>query len=127
MEKSPGRDLSSKVSAKDLKQIKQETSPIKEQQTKETGNKSAAVKAQKENKKETSEPLAKQLKEKKQDILEKSPAKDSNKNASSKQSKGKGKENQVEDIKNRKNEKNLAKLKAEEKPIDFDDGNELIN
>jgi hypothetical protein len=27
----------------------------------------------------------------------------------------------------RKNEKNLAKLKAEEKPIDFDDGNELIN
>lgn len=28
----------------------------------------------------------------------------------------------MEEIKNRKNEKNLAKLKAEEKPVDFDDG-----
>jgi hypothetical protein len=71
--------------------------------------------------------LAKQLKEKKQDILEKSPSKDSNKNSSSKQPKGKGKENQAEEIKKRKNEKNLAKLKAEEKPVDFDDGNELIH
>lgn len=122
IEKSPAKDVSNKVSAKQQKQNKQETSPIKEQQTKETVNKSSATKAQKENKKETSEPLAKQLKEKKQDILEKSPSKDSNKNSSSKQSKGKGKENQVEEIKNRKNEKNLAKLKAEEKPVDFDDG-----
>jgi hypothetical protein len=86
-----------------------------------------AISAQKENKKETSEPVTKQLKEKKQDILEKSPSKDSNKNSASKQLKGKGKENQVEEIKNKKNEKNLAKLKAEEKPLDYDDGNELIN
>jgi hypothetical protein len=33
----------------------------------------------------------------------------------------------VEEIKNKKNEKNLAKLRAEEKPVDFDDGNELIS
>lgn len=131
VEKSPAKDVSNKVVSKQQKQNRQETSPTKEQQSKpgikETVNKSVAISAQKENKKETSEPVTKQLKEKKQDILEKSPSKDSNKNSASKQLKGKGKENQVEEIKNKKNEKNLAKLKAEEKPLDYDDGNELIN
>lgn len=128
IEKSPSKDISNKAAGKHQKQNKQETSPAKEQQskpgTKETVNKSVAIKIQKESKKEASEPLSKQLKERKQDILEKSPSKDSNKSSSPKQSKGKGKENQVEQIKNKKNEKNLAKLRAEEKPIDFDDGNE---
>lgn len=131
IEKSPSKDVSNKAAGKLQKQNKQETSPIKEQQskpgTKEIVNKSVATKGQKESKKEATEPLTKQLKEKKQDILEKSPSKDSNKSSATKQSKGKGKENQVEEIKNKKNEKNLAKLRAEEKPVDFDDGNELIS
>nr|CAD7435472.1 unnamed protein product [Timema monikensis] len=61
-----------------------------------------------------------ELREKKQE-LESSP-KDNNKNRQQK-SRGKGKENQIEDVKNKKNEKNLAKLKKQvEKPLDFDEG-----
>nr|CAD7598619.1 unnamed protein product [Timema genevievae] len=60
------------------------------------------------------------LREKKQE-LESSP-KDNNKNRQQK-SRSKGKENQIEDVKNKKNEKNLAKLKKQvEKPLDFDEG-----
>jgi len=125
-EKSPAKDVPNKTAVKQQKQNKQETSPAKEQQSKpgarETVNKSVASRVQKENKKEASEPQTKQLKEKKQDILEKSPSKDTNKISTSKQSKGRGKENEAEEIKNQKNQKNLAKLKAEEKPVDFDDG-----
>ncbi|XP_063238876.1 uncharacterized protein DDB_G0283697-like [Bacillus rossius redtenbacheri] len=57
--------------------------------------------------------------EKKQEtVLSESPVKDKNAVVRSR-----GKENQAEEAKNRKNEKNLAKLlKQEEKPLDFDEG-----
>ena len=77
---------------------------------------------QKDNKNEA-ESTPKQLKEKKQEIVEKSPVKDNNNKNAAAKSKGKGKENIAEEIKNKKNEKNLAKLKkAEGKPPGFDDG-----